>query len=469
MHLTLSDAFRLALENSTDGAVYRSKIRMAEWQVVQAAAGGRPHFDFKASYIRLEPPFSFSGSGLTFDIVDENNYTYGPVLTQAIATFGRLHYGTLAARLNLQSARNDYRRVVDQLLLQVGTAYDQALQADEGVSIARASVGLKEAHVADTEQRFEAGAVSRYDVIRDGSDLNLARQQLLSAQDSHGKALIQVLTLLGVNPARPVVLVGEGQDTPPPDDKALGLQLALDHRPELQTLNYAWQAAQASARLARSKLNPSVNLSMEYDEANATGFTVGPYFSGTLSLQVPVFDGGEGKADINQSIEQAEQLRQQYEATRRAVLSDVESCWLDLQTAWQRLGLARQNLKETEQLAYLADVRYKNGISTNLERLDAENNLEQVRSTAATALYDYRQARVRWVQATAQDYPAEVVSPTLLPGREQNSPLPPGWTPRVSDQPKPGPTPPPALSPMPAPARVSPKPSSREPVPLPGD
>ncbi|HEY3999540.1 MAG TPA: TolC family protein, partial [Candidatus Xenobia bacterium] len=372
----------------------------------------------------------------------------------AIATFGRLHWSALAAQLNVMSLRNDYRRVADMLLMQVGTAYDQAVQAEENVTIAQANVGLKEAHLSDTRKMLAAGTVARFDLIRNQSDVNLARQQLISAQNEYDKAVAGLLTLMGVDPATPVVLAEAVPPPPPPTDKTAARQVAQQRRPELQTLNYSWQAAQANAHYYKSTLNPQVSLQANYIDENITGFTTPNQFTGTLALQVPILDGGQARAQANGAMEQAEQLRQQYEATRRSILQDVETGWDDLQSAWQRLALAEQNVRDTEQLAHIAEVRYRGGISTNLERLDAENNLDQVRSAAVSARYDYLQAQVRWMRATGQDYPSEVVDSLIMPNREQDMPLPKGMRPRDADHVVE--THPPANPPAPVPPPVPP-------------
>ncbi len=425
LHLSLPDALRLAVVNSPDLATYRSKIRQAQWQVQQARGQGLPQLDFHASYTQIEPPVVFNTGQGSIAVVNEQNYSIGPTLRQAVATFGRLHYGVLAAQLNEASVRNDFRRVADAVLTQVSTAYDAALAADANVTIASANVAIREAHLRDTEKLYSAGTVAKYELTRNQSDVDVARQQLMIAQERYQVALSNLATLIGIDPAQALVLATVPTPAPPPTDRVAGTATALQRRPELSSLQFAFRAAEANVREIRSQLNPSINFQSTYIEQNNTGFNTPNQWTATMALQVPILDGGQLKAQVNEAMEQAEQLRLQYESVRRTVLQDVNDAWLEMQSAWQRLDLANKNVAETEQLVHVAEVRYLGGVGTNLERLDAENNLVQVRSQAATALYDYLQAQVRWTRATGQEYPADIVAGIEMPPRVDNPTTPP--------------------------------------------
>jgi outer membrane protein TolC len=136
------------------------------------------------------------------------------------------------------------------------------------------------------------------------------------------------------------------------------------------------------------------------------------------------------------------------ENARLSVLSDVAQAYLNLRTAEQRLVTAISEVANAEESMRLNTGRYRAGLNTILDVLDAENAVltaETNRVNARSAVDQARAALARAVGLALEPSPR-------LPGRieaQGPAPAPTPEAPKPSPQASPGPAP--AASPASAP------------------
>ena len=162
---------------------------------------------------------------------------------------------------------------------------------------------------------------------------------------------------------------------------------------------------QSLLRIARAERLPSLALQANYQRygyptGNGISFPTAinqyyPNFSLGLGLSVPVFSGGRVGADVLI----AEANLREAEATSRQV---EQLASLDAQLAVTQFAEAEAQLRSTagtaEQAArayQIAEVRYREGLSTQIELSDARVQLQQSQANAAQAARDREVARLR--------------------------------------------------------------------------
>ncbi|MHB2020040.1 MAG: TolC family protein [Candidatus Xenobia bacterium] len=465
LHLGLQQALRIAIANSPDLTSSRALVQARRDQLQEVLAGGRLHADLDLTYTRIEPPVtvSFGGQNLTFQV--ENNYNLGLAIRQTIATFGRLHWQAAAARLSVVASEADYRTQAERLVGEISQAWFQVLLAEDNVGIAQSNVALRQAHVLDSQKLYQNGVVAKYDVIRDQADETQARTTLMTAQNTRDLAKAALLSLMGLPPDQPVVLEAAPTPLPPPTDHQAAVKEAMDRRPELNNLQLAVQSAISSLYWRQSGMRPTLSFDSTYRSFNQVGILpTSNMWTTDITLAVPILDGGLTAAQTDEARQTVTQLQGNLELARRAVLQDVENAWVTLNNTWQRLQLTHQNVTQTEQVVHVAEIRYTGGISTNIERLDAENTLVVARASEASALYEYLQAESQWQRAIGADLnntlPQGPPTPPI-PGLPPGPPPPQRVTPQpVAPPPGPQVTPPeePSRSDLQTPAPAGPGP-----------
>ncbi|NDD29360.1 MAG: hypothetical protein EB084_13955 [Proteobacteria bacterium] len=99
------------------------------------------------------------------------------------------------------------------------------------------------------------------------------------------------------------------------------------------------------------------------------------------------------------------QAEHQLAVTRRSVEQEVISAFTDLKTYWQQVTLAKETAAQAKEAYQIALVRYREGFSSSIELLNAQDTFVQADQALATAIYNYQVAEVNWRRAISGDYP----------------------------------------------------------------
>lgn len=404
--LTLPEALQEALDHSPVLRQYRSRYREAGFRVDEAHAGGLPQISLDAGYTRIEPTLDFG----TLPVVVNDNWSVGVQLRQALLTFGRLEWASEAAQLAQQAAREEYRQQAEDLMARVSQAFLEYAWRQDEVRVAAERLEARRAHLRDVEKMYEAGSVANYDRLATQAAESEAEQRLLAAQHRVELAKARLQVLLGRPLDQPLAISLEGVPEPPAEDRAAGVSRAFERRPELAALGKAVEAARARISLAEAQGAPTFGLETGYVRRTATAFQTDWQFQAGVGLHVPLFDGGATAARAAQAREAAVQLEEMLAGVRQQVTLDVEEAWLDLEEARRQVDVARAHLDGATEADRVAALRYRVGVSTNLELLEAQSSLAQARSGWSEAGFRLRSAWVRWVRATSGDFAVAVPS-----------------------------------------------------------
>ncbi len=399
--LTLKQVQQLALEHSPQLREGESKVREARYRVDEAYTQVAPTVQLSAGANRTTPSVSAQFGGRSVDIIPEYNYNAQLSLRQTLLTFGRLRWSAASAELQEKSQQADLQDRRLRLLEESALLYYETLLTQEQVRISEDLVKARQAHLRDAHNLVKAGSAAVFDVKRDEAALAQAEQQLLEARNRAGLARIRLFTLIQQNDQGQVLEEAAAPPSPPKDE----LDAAMQRRFDLQAVRWAAEAARARVLLQEAADNPNLGFQTDYTLRNQTGLSPAYQWVVGLNLQIPLYDGGLAQARADQAREVVQQLESQYEQARRQAQVELQSLALDVENRYQRIEVARRSLDSAQESARIARLRYQNGLSTNVELLDAEANLTQAQQDWMVARYQYWQNLARWKRAFAQEEP----------------------------------------------------------------
>jgi outer membrane protein TolC len=451
--LTLEDALRLAEASSERMAIARAGVSRATGEEVRARADLFPQVSAFASYDRtlasefsgifdeaagtacdpfaLRPAApladrvseieraidcgavggSFFGGGENLDLPfgRENIYRLNLSFSQTLYSGGRI-----SAQRNLASVG---RRLADvtlaaaraQLALDVTQAFYDAALTDHLSSIAEAALRQASATLAQVELARQAGRLPEFELLRARVDRNNQQPNVLRARAQRTLAHLRLRQLLHLPDGTPMLLAANLEDSqlPPPSPFAQALSAAEAAR---QTTAYAERspvrqaaagvnAREAGVGLARSQRLPSVTANSSYGPVNYTGvpgwsdwrtnWTVG------LAVQVPLFTGGRLKGDEMVARADLEEARAQLELSRNLSQLDSRAVYEEMDAALATWEASAGTVEQAVRAYQIAELRYREGISTQLELSDARFLLEQSQANRAQAGRDLQVARAR--------------------------------------------------------------------------
>ncbi len=434
--LSLDEAVRRALGQSEEIRLARSQVELAETQVRETRAGALPQLNANVGYTRTFASAFSGGGGFTLP----DSLRFEPDSTASLAErvryleenaplaglgglgqlFGNLPFGqenayqaTLSGSQLLYSGgrtgaalriARDYREVARlglaeqsaEIELQVRTAYVRALLARELAESAQQALEQAEAFLAQERLRLRAGRASELEVLRAEVSRDNLRPQLVQAQNAAELAALDLKRLVDLPLDAPLALT-----TPldAPSAEALARPAvaaeAVARRASLAAAERQVSIAEQNIRIARGAFLPSVSLSMNYGRllypsspVDLTGDWRTDWTAG-LTVQVPLFDGGQRSAQLAQARIQAEQARIQLAQLREGVQLQYAQAAGERERARTAIT-ARQTTVQAAQRVYdLTVLRYQQGLATQLEVSQARLELLQARTNLAQAVSDF--------------------------------------------------------------------------------
>lgn len=293
--------------------------------------------------------------------------------------FGRLRGLSAAAASQVLAAQSAQQAVRTALIASVANA-EIALQADEALlRITRDTVATREQSLALTRQRFDGGIASELDLRSAESSLQAARAALAQAQRQRQldeNAL--VLLIGGPLPADLPAPTGDLSDFEPLAEVPAGLPAeVLTRRPDVRQAEFALAATDANIDAARAAFWPRITLTASAGTASnqLSGLFERSAWSFAPQLLQPLFDAGRNQANLAAARANRGIALAQYEKAIQTAFREVADGLAGRATlAEQRAALAAQVEAETRRLN-AAEQRYAAGVSSALDRLDAQRSL----------------------------------------------------------------------------------------------
>jgi outer membrane protein len=423
LKLSLAEAVERALEVDETYLSAREDLTEANASIKEAKSALFPRVTFDASATRmiglptvivkanaLGP--GFPPTDVEFSAANEKNITAGLTAVQPLYQGGRAWTAYGAAKSYYSLARENLRQAEGDTVYAVAKAYYDAVLADEAVGVANTGVAVASSHVQATEDRYDAGLVSEYDVLRakvELTNLETARQR---ADDGRAAALRYLLTLLNMPPDAEVALTDRLAYDLQVYDLDESLVAAEDKRPELAQLELTRRLAEDNVKIARAGDNPSLFFTASYnDYTNEFSLDFADQWrqQGMLNLALswPIFDGFATRSSVSKA--RAELYKTELSKARvtEGVDMEVRAAFDAVKTAETTVRSQKENVNLAERGLEIAEARYEAGLMSNLEVLDAQGALTQARLGYYDALHGYAMAKLNMRRARGELTEAE--------------------------------------------------------------
>ena len=166
---------------------------------------------------------------------------------------------------------------------------------------------------------------------------------------------------------------------------------AMLHRSALVKSALDVKSAEEAVRSAKAGYLPTVAVKAGRGYIDPDGYfgTSTKSWSVGASASWSLWDGGATQNAIKKANAQLEQAREANLATVDAVLLAVQKAYLNLRSAEQTIQSTQTAVAQGQESFRIATLRYRAGVGTNLDVLDAETKLTTARNNYVQALYNY--------------------------------------------------------------------------------
>jgi outer membrane protein len=409
--LSLEEAEDLVLRRNERVLIAREEIERTEGAVREARARALPTFDVNYRYVRnVQRPvifFNQNGEINQISIGSNNDNTVALAVEQTLFSRSVTAAGR-AAQLAQRVSRFALEEVGEALTLEVRGAYYTVLLNRALIDVQEQALEQAAARLRQVEQFFEVGTAAEFDRLTAQVEVDNIRPLLLEAQNDYALALSELKRLVGIPLDEPVVLTDSLGYEPVEMTLEEAWQTAAVQRDDLRRQQASVQLSQQAVAVERAESFPE--LSFFFDLARrassddfvpvTSDFTQSA--SAAVEISVPIFDGRETEGRVRQARANLTQEELRLRALEADVALDVQQSLHNVQTAAERIEAARATLQRATRALEIAQTRFRNGLSTQLELNDAELALTQARTTLARALFDHNLARAELLRSVGE-------------------------------------------------------------------
>lgn len=339
--------------------------------------------------------------------LQRNNFRATLNVSYELDLFGRLRGASRAARGDLLATQAARETVRSALVNQIVVSYYTLLAFDSQVAVTQRTIDVRTRDIGLQQKRLEAGLISDFSLRQLEADVAVVRAQLPVLQQRRTAQEIALVKLLGRTPKAIV----EESVTPPAETARLAPPIVpeglpsdlLLRRPDIVEAEQRLAAANARVAVARASLFPRIGLTgyLGSESGQLSDLFSGPSLIWQLAfgLAQPIFQGGRLKGEIEVVRARERQAIAQYQKTLQNAFGEVREA-LSAQVRSREAYAA-----ESERVAALADtlrlarIRFENGLSSQLDVLDAERSLLQAELNRVDALRAQRAAVADVVRA----------------------------------------------------------------------
>jgi outer membrane protein TolC len=418
--LSLQKCVQIALENNPEIISARSKVKEAQGKLGEAYALLLPSLKTNYSLTRYysDPTLMhIEGFGPNSDITigyksPYNIYKTGIELSENFFT-GQTIPTILIAQNNLKAARQNLRKVTNEVAIKVTECYYNCLKALEFFKLGRQALTTSEANLKQVQVMLGVGVATRADLLQAQVNSAEAEQNFISAENSLQLARYAFNNALGRSLETPIIIRNIDYQQEISWLNTSGFKVgnllkgAFEKRPDWLELNYHKKIAEQSVGLAASGYWPVLFGNFSYDWQNAIlpegQWNYTRSWAAVAGVSLSLFDGGGTPGRVLQAQAKLHDFQAQLEAARRLIELEVKQALLNLDSskkqflvASKAVALARENLR-------IAAVRFEAQAGTEFEVLTAQTNLTRAQANLIQTAFEFLIAWEKLKEASGEN------------------------------------------------------------------
>ena len=361
--------------------------------------------------------FTRSGAGTTISPGFSTGLGFG--LTQPLArNFGVdiTRRGITIAHNTLGINREAFRGVLLDTTSAVEQAYYDLIYTRRFVDVVKEALFLARDQSRITQIRIDVGASAPLDILQPRVQIATGEENLINAVANVHAAEDRLRALLNVAPEdwdRPIIPTDSIGYTPMTVNIEEAVARAYELRPEIKENQYTTATRKVIYQYARNQVLPQFDLNLGYNVAGAAGTVITPtpgltssgYSSAVrqvinndfpgwnigVTVGVPIFNysarAEKERARLDMELSQATEAQ-----SRQNIAVDVRTAARAIDTEAKNIFAARTAREAAEENVNAERKRYENGMSTNFQVLQIQQQLSDSRGAELQALVRYNKA-----------------------------------------------------------------------------
>lgn len=412
--LTLDNAIEIGVKNNRDVQINKLNIEKAHAAVKEAIGTALPSVSLDATYSRFFkqavfflPEVFFNPQGDPNKLVPmkmggANSYEAKASASQILFN-SAVFTGIGASKIYLDVSKEQTKASVAKTISDIKKAFYGAVLAKEIILVLQQSLKTGESNLEVVRALNQEGMIAEFDVMQAEVQVGNLRPQIVQAEIGYKNAKEALKLLMNIDKSKDIEVEGSLPTSEPGlDSDAVYIAEAEKNNFDLRTLALKKEVDRAMINIERSNYYPTVAAFSQYsfqgqsntfsNFANAQIGVVGVNFS------INLFNGMQTSRRVEQATVTQLQTEEQYGQLRdytamqiRGRLFEIDRIRTELESHDRNIALASRSLE-------IANVRYTEGVGSQLEIINSDNALRVARMNRLQTVYQYVTAQTELEQ-----------------------------------------------------------------------
>jgi outer membrane protein TolC len=295
----------------------------------------------------------------------------------------------------------------------VTKAYYNVLVNDERIGLLQNNLSRLDSTYRETVEMNTQGFVEKLDVDRLEVQRNNLTTELENIMKLQEVAIMLLKFQMGMDVDEPIKLTDQLSTTDVTQFVAANEELLSNYslRVEYSTLEVQEKLQMLDIRNISAGYLPSLTLNANYGYSSGTDifskFFTQPWFnqaSIALNLNIPIWDSFSKKNKIIQSKNALEKIKQNQKLLQQSINLEVRQSQIQYSNLVKQLRERQRNLDLSKEIIRVTRIKYKEGVGSNIEVINAESSFKEAQTNYFTALYDLMIAKVDLSKAKGELY-----------------------------------------------------------------
>lgn len=297
-----------------------------------------------------------------------------------------------SARYTREGTGASYEEALQQAKYDAISGYYTLIMNRNLVDVAQQAVKDYQGHVTNVQAQYNVGLVASSDVLAAKTNLADSETNLVKAQNAANLSEATLNQVIAY-PAQTAINTAEHDLQYKPYNVTLeqAKAYALLHRSALVKSAMAVKEAEETLKKAKSGYLPTVGVEAGRGYADPDGYFGTSNKSWHIGAKASwsLWDGGATQNKVKVATDTLEKAKEANLAAVDNVLLAVQKAYLNLRSAEQTIQSTQTAVAQGQESFRIATLRYRAGVGTNLDVLDAETKLTDARNNYVQALYNY--------------------------------------------------------------------------------
>ncbi|MCX7908190.1 MAG: TolC family protein [Ignavibacteria bacterium] len=381
--LSLKDAVHLALQNSKNLKIAESKVVSAEAKTKETNTQLYPTLKLTSGYTRLSQvvPFKINFQGREFEISPTilNNYQIRLGIQYPIFTGFRLENTSSMMELNAQASKQDLESERTKVIFDVQTLYWTIKNLEATLKSIQENIRQVQSHLNDIQNFYKAGLATENEVLKVKVQLSNLELAKIDIENAIKINKINLCIVTGLPTTANLILTSEpNKETKEYPDLLQLLNIAYKNRPELKALELRKEASKKSIEVAKSGWFPQIlfGANYYYNRPNQRLMPLQDKFYGTwdlgITLSYDIWNWMSTKYQTQQAEANYYQTDLSIQQLKDGITLEVSQNYYAYLRAKEKIKVAIEAVEQAEENYRVTYEKFKNGLITSSELLDAE-------------------------------------------------------------------------------------------------